>query len=157
MLKNGKKTCKKLPMLAFFAIFRPLTGSKTLQKLFFLVEEVLTFNLVAHMWKSIKNWLQEWLFNIYKWKWGRSRWIAYFENYLQKWLGDKVWGISHKISHRISHKIFCRISPKISHRFSCKISFRISLKISWEFPPRFSAIFPAEMLCLNPTCVNKFF
>ena len=32
-----------------FAIFKPLTGSKTLQKHFHLVEEVLSFNLVGHM------------------------------------------------------------------------------------------------------------
>ena len=41
------------------------------------------------MWKSVKNWLQEWVFNIYKWTLGRSRWIAYFENYPQKWFGDR--------------------------------------------------------------------
>ena len=31
------------------AIFKPLTGSKTLQKHFYLVEEVLSFDLVGHM------------------------------------------------------------------------------------------------------------
>ena len=41
--------CQKLPMLAFFAIFRPLRGIKTLQKHFYLVEEVLSFDLVGHM------------------------------------------------------------------------------------------------------------
>ena len=43
----------KSPMLAifgmFFAIFRPLIGNKTSLKYFFLVEEVLSFNLVGHM------------------------------------------------------------------------------------------------------------
>ena len=62
--------CQKLLTSAFFAIFRPLRGNKTLY--FFLVEEVLSFDLVGHMWKSVKNWLQEWVFNIYQWKWGRS-------------------------------------------------------------------------------------
>ena len=52
----------------FFAIFKPLTGSKTLQKHFYLVEEILSFHLVGHMWKLVKNWLQEWVFKIYKWK-----------------------------------------------------------------------------------------
>ena len=33
----------------FFAIFKSLTGSKTLQKHFYLLEEVLSFNLVGHM------------------------------------------------------------------------------------------------------------
>ena len=32
-----------------FAIFNPFTGSKTLQKHFYLVEEVLSFNLVGYM------------------------------------------------------------------------------------------------------------
>ena len=39
----------KMPMSAifgtFFAIFRPITDNKTLQKYFYLVEEVLSFNL----------------------------------------------------------------------------------------------------------------
>ena len=43
------KKCQKLPMLAFFAILRPLTGNKTSPNYFFLVEEVLSFNLVGHM------------------------------------------------------------------------------------------------------------
>ena len=43
----------------FFAILKPLTGSKTLQKHFYLVEEVLSFDLVGHMWKSVKNWLHK--------------------------------------------------------------------------------------------------
>ena len=33
----------------FFAIFRPLTSNKTLPNYFFLVEEVLSFDLVGHM------------------------------------------------------------------------------------------------------------
>ena len=32
-----------------FAIFRPLTGNKTLPNYFFLVEEVVSFDLVGHM------------------------------------------------------------------------------------------------------------
>ena len=33
----------------FFAIFKPITTTKTLSSYFFLVEEVLSFNLVGHM------------------------------------------------------------------------------------------------------------
>ena len=33
----------------FFAIFRPFTGNKTSLNYFFLVEEVLSFDLVGHM------------------------------------------------------------------------------------------------------------
>ena len=43
------KTCQKLPMSVFLAIFRPLTGNKTSLNQFFLVEEVLSFDLVGHM------------------------------------------------------------------------------------------------------------
>ena len=43
------KMCQKLPTSAFFAIFRPFRGSKTLQKHFFLVEDVLSLDLVRHM------------------------------------------------------------------------------------------------------------
>ena len=32
-----------------FAVFRPLTGNKTSPNYFFLVEEVLSFDLVGHM------------------------------------------------------------------------------------------------------------
>ena len=42
-------------MLVFFCHFRPVTTIKTLQKYFYLVEEVLNFDLVGHMWKLIKN------------------------------------------------------------------------------------------------------
>ena len=43
------KMCQKLPMSKLFAIFMPLKGIKTLQKHFYLVEEVLSFNLAGHM------------------------------------------------------------------------------------------------------------
>ena len=45
-----------------FAIFRPLTGNKTSPNYFFLVKEVLSFNLVGHMCKLVKNWLQKCIF-----------------------------------------------------------------------------------------------
>ena len=48
---RGLKMAKNMPKLltlAFFAIFRPLRGSKTLQKHFHLVEEVLHFDSVGH-------------------------------------------------------------------------------------------------------------
>ena len=53
-------------MLAFFGTFflflSPLEVLKHDQTIFFLVEEVLTFNLVVHMWKSVRNWLQKCIF-----------------------------------------------------------------------------------------------
>ena len=93
------------------------------------------------MWKSVKNWLQEWVFNIYKWKWGRSRWIAYFENYLQKWFGDRYGELPTvfptRISRKISHKIFPQEFPT---RFFRK-------NFPQDFPTRFShKIFPSWIL-----------
>ena len=43
------KNVLKIADVGVFAIFRPFTGSKTLQKYFYLVEKVLSFNLVGHM------------------------------------------------------------------------------------------------------------
>ena len=55
----GLKMAKNIPKIdyvgVFFAIFRPVTTIKTLQKYFYLVEEVLNFDLVGHIWKLIKN------------------------------------------------------------------------------------------------------
>ena len=152
----------KIANIGVFAIVRPLTGNKTSPNYFMLVEEVLSFDLVGHMWKSVKNWLQEWVFNIYKWKWGRSRWIAYYENYLQKWFRDRYGKFQTafptefpaRFSRKISHKIFpqqfpTRFSNKnfpqdFPTRISCKIfpqtfPARISHKIFLqEFPVRCS-------------------
>ena len=49
---GGFKTAKNMWKIAdvdISAIFRPLRGIKTLQKHFYLVEEVLSFNLVGHL------------------------------------------------------------------------------------------------------------
>ena len=62
------------------------------------------------MWKSVKNWLQEWVFNIYKWKLGRSRWIAYFENYLHKQFGDR-YGKFPTICRKIFPQDFPKLDP----------------------------------------------
>ena len=43
------KMCQKLLMSAFFVIFRLLRGIKTLQKHFYLGEEVLSFDLMGHV------------------------------------------------------------------------------------------------------------
>ena len=48
---------------------------------------------------------------------------------------------------RFSNKIFPQYFPA---RFSRNI-------FPQDFPTRFSTTFPAEMLCLNPTCLNKIF
>ena len=87
--KHEKKPSPKLADVGISVIFRPLRGIKILQKHFYLVEEVLSFNLVGHMWKSFKNWLQEWMFYLNQWKWGWSRWLAYYEDWLQKWFQDR--------------------------------------------------------------------
>ena len=59
----GLKMAKNIPKIdyvgVFFAIFRPVTTIKTLQKYFYVVEEVLNFDLVGHMCKLVKNWFQK--------------------------------------------------------------------------------------------------
>ena len=50
----------------FFAIFRHLTGNKTSPNYILLGEEILSFDLMGHMRKSIKNWLQKCIFYIGK-------------------------------------------------------------------------------------------
>ena len=59
-LVPNKNKKMKIAEVSVFAVFQYLTGTKTLPIYFYLVEEVLSFNLVGHMWKSVKNWLQEW-------------------------------------------------------------------------------------------------
>ena len=44
----------------FFAVFHPLTGTKSLQKHLHVIEEALSFDLVGHMWKLVEKWLQKW-------------------------------------------------------------------------------------------------
>ena len=39
----------------FFAIFHPITGTKTLQKHLHVVEEALSFDFVGHMWNWLRN------------------------------------------------------------------------------------------------------
>ena len=53
------KNMPKIAVTGVFAILWPFTGTKTLLNHFDLVEEVLSFNLVDHMWKSVRSWLQE--------------------------------------------------------------------------------------------------
>ena len=60
--KNGKKTTKIGNFWHLWEIFKPITTTKTLLNYFCLVEEVLSFNLVGHMWKSVNNWLQKCIF-----------------------------------------------------------------------------------------------
>ena len=136
-------------MLAFFAIFRPLTGNKTSPNYFFLVEEVLSFDLVGHMWKLVKNWPQEWVFNIYKWKLGRSRWIAYFENYLQKWFGDRYGefpaAFPARFSRKISRKIFPQDFPARFSRNNFPQDFPATISRN-NFPQQFpTRNFPQEI------------
>ena len=151
--KSSRSRWRKLLRLAFFAIFEPLTGIKLLSNHFYLVGEVLSFNLVGHMWKLVKNWLQEWVFNIYKSKLGRSRWIAYFENYLQQdfparfsckifpqdfpqdFSQDFLQDFPTRFSHSISYKIFPQGFPT---RFPARFSHKI---FPWDFPTRFPTRF----------------
>ena len=60
--KNGKKTTNIGNFWHLCKIFKPITSTKTLSNYFYLAEEVLSFNLVGHMWKSVNNWLQKCIF-----------------------------------------------------------------------------------------------
>ena len=51
-LQGGEKRQKTLSsaiFVTFFAVFHPLTGTKTLQKHLHVVEEALSFDLVGHI------------------------------------------------------------------------------------------------------------
>ena len=77
-------------MLVFFAIFRPVTTIKTLQKYFYVVEEVLNFDLVGHMCKLVKNWFQK--CNFYG-KFCGKLLLAHLESaYSLIWGSHKIWG-----------------------------------------------------------------
>ena len=143
--------CQKLPMLAFFAIFRPLEAAKLYKNIFFLVEEVLIFNLVGHMWKSVKNWLQKLVFNIYKWKWGRSRWIAYFENYLQKWLGVRYGEFPASFPARFPAEFPTRFLAEFPIRFPARFPVRFLTAFPTRFPARFPTRFPTRFPARFPT------
>ena len=101
------------------------------------------------MWKSVKNCLQEWLFNIYKWKWGRSRWIAYFENYLQKWLGDRYWEFPARFSTEFPTEFPTRIPTEFPARFPAEFPTEFPTRFPTEFPTRFPTEFPARFSCKN--------
>ena len=45
----AKKTIQHRQFLALAGIFKPITTTKTLSNYFYLVEEVLSFDLVGHM------------------------------------------------------------------------------------------------------------
>ena len=49
------KNVPKIADVSIFCHFRPLTGRKTLQKHFYLVEELLSFDLVGNMRILVKN------------------------------------------------------------------------------------------------------
>ena len=65
MVVMGLKMAKNIPKIDyisdFLPFFRPVTTIKTLPK-FYLVEEVLSFDLMGHMWKLVKNWFQKYIF-----------------------------------------------------------------------------------------------
>ena len=93
MVVMGLKMVKKVPKIAYvgvFCHFRPVTTIKTLQKYFYLVEEVLSFDLVGHMWKLVKNWFQKCIFCG---KFCEKFLLACLESvYSLIWGSTKIWG-----------------------------------------------------------------
>ena len=63
MVVMGLKMAKNIPKIDYVGNFLPflvpVTTIKTLQKYFYLVVEVLSFDLVGHMWKFVKNWFEK--------------------------------------------------------------------------------------------------
>ena len=66
MVVMGLKMVKNIPKIDYVGNFLPflvpVTTIKTLQKYFYLVVEVLSFDLVGHMWKFVKNWFEKCIF-----------------------------------------------------------------------------------------------
>ena len=64
----------------FLPFLVPVTTIKTLQKYFYLVVEVLSFDLVGHMWKFVKNWFEKKMGN----SCGKILWEILWENLVGK-------------------------------------------------------------------------
>ena len=66
MVVMGLKMVKNIQKIDYVGNFLPflvpVTTIKTLQKYFYLVVEVLSFDLVGHMWKFVKNWFEKCIF-----------------------------------------------------------------------------------------------
>ena len=104
------------------------------------------------MWKSIKNWIQEWIFFLYKSKWGRSRWLAYFQNWLQNWFGDRFRKFPSRFPTRFPAKFPARFPTAFPTRFPTAFPARFPARFSrkifpQDFPTRFSQkLFPSWIL-----------
>ena len=103
-------------MLALFAILRPLKGIKTLEKHFYLIEEVLSFELGV----KCKNPLEIGFRNEYLTFTSQNK-VDLDDLHLLK-IGFKI---GFKVSHKISCRMSCKISNSISYKISCKISHSI--------------------------------
>ena len=92
MVVMGLKMAKNIPKIDyvgnFFPFFRPVTTIKTLQKYFYLVVEVLSFDLVGHMWKFVKNWFEKCIFC------GKFLWEILVEKSCGKFLWENLVGKS---------------------------------------------------------------
>ena len=126
--KSSRSTWRKLPRSAFFAIFEPLTSIKPLPNHFYLVEEVLSFDLVGHMWKLVRiGFRNEFL------RFTSENEVDLDELHILKInfknsLGIGMGNFPQDFLARFSHKIFLQEFPA---RISCKI-------FPQEFPTRFS-------------------
>ena len=84
-LKMAKKNTKIGNFWHLREIFKPTT-TKILSNNFYLVEKVLSFNLVGHMWKSVNNWLQKCIF------YGKScRKFSKYASHLWEMLWEILW------------------------------------------------------------------
>ena len=145
--KSSTSRWWKLQRSVFFAIFEPLTGIKPLPNHFYLVEEVLSLDLLGHIWKS--GFRNEYftstsqnevdLDDLHILKIGFKIVLGIVSENFPQHFPQELPQHFHKISHRISSKISHSISPKIFHRISHKISCKISQAKCWL------AIFPSPI------------
>ena len=85
MVVMGLKMAKNIPKIDYVGNFLPfldlLQPLKLYKKYFYLVVEVLSFDLVGHMWKLVKNWFEKCIFC------GKFLW----ENLVEKSCGKFLW------------------------------------------------------------------
>ena len=115
------KNMPKIADIGIFAIFRPLRGIKTLQKQFYLVEEVLSFHLVAICENPLRIGFRNEYFTFTS-----QNEVDLDDLHILK-IGFKIGlEISHSISHNFSHSISNNISDSIICKIFCSISCKIS-------------------------------
>ena len=92
MVVMGLKMAKNIPKIDYVGNFLPflvpVTTIKSLQKYFYLVVEVLSFDLVGYKWKFVKIWFEKCIFC------GKFLWEILVEKSCGKFLWENLMGKS---------------------------------------------------------------